>query len=207
MIGQPSKAKIAQEPRLYGVIDVIRRDRIAGWVIDRTDAARCAEVDIHREGRLVGTARADRLRKDLMTSGVGTGAYGFSFVINPPLGEGMEFTVSVTARSHDGVCVPLELAAGAARSVSAERKALGRILAEVVNLRCEIEAARSDVQAIEAARASMFERIELVQLRLEGAIGSAEQPKVEAAGWLRWVRGAGASIAIICLLAGVYSLS
>ena len=92
MTDQTPFPQIAKEPRLYGVVDVLRADRVAGWVIDRTDAARCATVELRREGRLIGTMTANRPRKDLERQAVGTGSYGFAFTFDPPLEEGMEFT-------------------------------------------------------------------------------------------------------------------
>ena len=51
-------------PGLYGVIDVLRADRVAGWVVDRRDSQAVVEVDIRREGRLIATVNADRSRRD-----------------------------------------------------------------------------------------------------------------------------------------------
>jgi hypothetical protein len=56
-------------PRVYGVVDLIRHDRAAGWAIDRADPAAAVTVEVRREGRLVATARADRHRKDLESGG------------------------------------------------------------------------------------------------------------------------------------------
>ena len=49
-------------PRIYGVIDVLRADRVAGWAIDRSDAAAALDIDILRDGRVIRTVRADRHR-------------------------------------------------------------------------------------------------------------------------------------------------
>lgn len=197
---------MAREPRLYGVVDVIRRDRVAGWVIDRTDAARSAEVEIYREGALIATVCADRPRKDLISKGVGTGSYGFSFALNPPLEDGMEFTLSVTARSHDGIEVSLQPAAGAARSLSAERRALGRIIAELTDLRKEAAGLREEMASADTSRARLFERIELIQLRLESRIAAFDDPRTASSTWLGWVGAAGAVMAVGGVLVGVYSL-
>lgn len=53
MTDQTPFPQAAKEPRLYGVIDVLRADRVAGWVIDRTDAARCATVEYPSWSRAV----------------------------------------------------------------------------------------------------------------------------------------------------------
>lgn len=206
MTDQTPFSQASREPRLYGVVDVLRADRVAGWVIDRTDAARWASVDVHREGRLVGTVAANRPRKDLERQAVGTGAYGFAFTFDPPLEEGMEFTVAVTARSHDGVALPLQPAAGAAKPVSAEKRALGRILAELVAVRADLDSLRQETAAAEEGRARFQERLELVQLRLEGRISAVDAPKGGAPGWLAWIALTGAVIAAGSLVAGLFSL-
>lgn len=51
--------------RLYGVVDVLRPDRAAGWAVDRSGASAAPDVEIRREGRRVATLRADRLPPDL----------------------------------------------------------------------------------------------------------------------------------------------
>ena len=46
MTDQTPLSTVSKEPRLYGVIDLLRSDRVAGWVIDRTDPSRTAMVDV-----------------------------------------------------------------------------------------------------------------------------------------------------------------
>lgn len=206
MTDQTPFSQASKEPRLYGVVDVLRADRVAGWVIDRTDPARCATVSIHREGRLVGTVPANRPRKDLERQSVGTGAYGFAFTFDPPLEEGMDFTVAVTARSHDGAELLLQPAASAAKPVSAEKKALGRILSELASLRADLASLRRENASAEEGRARFQERLELVQLRLESGISAVNPPKADMRGWLAWVAVTGAVIAVGSLAVGVFSL-
>lgn len=206
MTDQTPFSQVLKEPRLYGVIDVLRPDRVAGWVIDRTDPARCATVDIRREGQPVGRVRADRHRKDLERQGVGTGAYGFAFTLDPPLEEGMEFTVAVTAKSHDGIEMTLPLAAGAARTVSPDKKALGRMLCELADLRAEVVGLRQEAKSDLEARVRFQERLELVQLRLETSASAAALPVRGTNGWLAAIAGAGATVAIGSLAVGLLSL-
>lgn len=206
MTDQTPFSQVQKEPRLYGVVDVLRPDRIAGWVIDRTDAARCATVEVRREGRLVGTVAANRPRRDLERQAVGTGCYGFVFTFDPPLEEGMEFTAAVLARSHDGVEMPLQLAAGAAKSVSPEKKALGRILAELTELRAEMASLHQEQAAAEKGRAAFQERLELVQLRLESAVSGWDAPQVGTPKWLTGVALTGAALGIGSLAVGFLSL-
>lgn len=203
---QTAASSTAKEPRLYGVIDVLRSDRVAGWVIDRTDAARCATVEIRREGRLIGTVSANRLRKDLERQAVGTGAYGFAFNFEPPLEDGMEFTVALTAKSHDGVELPLQTTVRAAAQFSAEKRALGRILAELVELRDDIGKLRQEMVSGEAGRTELQGRLELVQLRLESEISAVEAPERETSRWLAGIAVTGAVIALGSLSVALFSL-
>lgn len=206
MTDQTPFPSIPKEPRLYGVVDVLRPDRVAGWVIDRTDAARCATVELRREGRLVATVPANRPRKDLERQAVGTGSYGFAIPLDPPLEEGMEFTISVMARSHDGHELPLPPAASAARSISPEQKALARILAELAAARADIDRARQEIASAEKDRTRFQERLELVQLRLEGAISAVDVPKGAAPRWLAGMAATGAILAVGSLAFGLFSL-
>lgn len=206
MTDQTPILQAAREPRLHGVVDVLRGDRVAGWVIDRTDPARCAVVEVRREGRLIGTVTANRPRKDLERQAVGTGAYGFALAVDPPLDEGMEFTISVTARSHDGVELPLQPAAGAARSMSPEKRALGRILSELSCLRDDLAGLQQESVSARQAHAQAQERLELVQLRLERGIACLEAPPSGTPGWLTGVAIAGAVIAAGSLALGLFSL-
>lgn len=206
MTGQTAFSHVPKEPRLYGVIDVLRPDRVAGWVIDRTDPARCATVELRREGRLIATAAANRPRKDLERQSVGTGAYGFAFTLDPPLEDGMEFTIAVTARSHDGVDLSLSPVAGAAKDISAEKRALGQVLSQLTGLRAEIAGLQRKMAAEADGRAQFQERLELVQLRLERWVSAEEPPRRGAPGWLTGIAVAGALLGAGSLALGLLSL-
>lgn len=195
-----------REPRLHGVIDVLRADRVAGWVIDRTDPHRCATIEVRRDGRLVDTATANRPRKDLERQAVGTGAYGFAVTFDPPLEEGMEFTVAVTARSHDGVVLPLQPVAGAAKAVSPEKRALGRILAELTELRCAIGTLNQALSQAEDSQSRTQDRIEIVQMRLEQRLSAIAAPQAGSPRWLIGTAVIGAVLAVGSLGLGFFSL-
>lgn len=206
MTDQTPLSQALREPRLHGVIDVLRADRVAGWVIDRTDPARCATVELRREGRLVATATANRPRKDLERQAVGTGTYGFAFTFDPPLEDGMDFTIAVTARSHDGVELPLQPVASAARAVTPEQRALGRILADLAALRGDMAALRQDLATAEEGRARFQDRLDLVQVRLERSMSALETPPGGSPRWLAGVAVAGALMAVGSLAVGLLSL-
>ena len=206
MTDHPSLLLSTKEPRLYGVIDVMRADRVAGWVIDRTDAARCASVEIRREGRLVGTVIANRQRKDLERQAVGTGHYGFSFSFDPPLEEGMNFTVDVKAMSNDGVELLLQPVGRAAESITPEKRVLNRIFGELSALRADVTFIRQEVTTAEQRRLHFQERLELVQLRLESSLSDEASPRSSSPRWLGGIVVAGAIIAVVSLCTGLLSL-
>lgn len=194
----------AEGPRLYGVIDVIRPDRIAGWVIDRTDPSACAEVDLLREGSVVATQSANRPRKDLQSNGVGTGLYGFSIPLDPPLEPGMEFTLSIVARSRDGVeCPVLPTARLAGSRTPPEQKILARVFTEVTTLRTELAQERKRLEDLLAGQA---ERVEMVQMRIEAALAQVEPPATKPLRALWMLACAGSAIAVLSLTIGIWSL-
>ncbi len=184
-------------PRLYGVIDVLRADRIAGWVIDRTDAGAALDVDVRREGRLVATVRADRARPDLERTGVGTGRYGFACEIEPPLEPGFEFTLSAVARAADGAS--LELKRGGKAPRDPERRLVERLYEEVAALRAA-QAAPGD------ALATVLERVELAQARIEAAITGIEPPPAASLIGLRLLAIAALATGGLSLVVGLLSM-
>jgi hypothetical protein len=184
-------------PRIYGVVDVVRATRIAGWAIDRSDSAASVEIDIRREGRLVGTVRADRPRRDLERGGVGTGRYGFASDLDPPLQPGFEFTVTATARTADGASCELKRAGQKDEERPAELRLVERIF-EIVSQPSEPDPARDLAAAIE--------RIEVVQARLEAALAGTEAPRPASQTGLRIVAGLSLAAAFISLAIGLVSM-
>lgn len=205
MNSQPVMPRALHELRLYGVIDVLRPEKVAGWVIDRTDPARCAQVELRREGRTVATLAADRHRPDLERQSVGTGRYGFVFTLDPPLEEGMEFTVAVTATTPDGASLALQPVGAAAQGITPQTRALGHLLAEIVALREETTALTRFLEAAEAGRERLYERLELTQVRLERRLPEASASVSAAPGWLTAVAVTGAAIAVVSLAFGLSS--
>lgn len=194
-------------PRLYGVIDVIKPERIAGWVIDRADAAAYAEVDLLRNGKVVATVPANRPRKDLLSNGVGTGRYGFSIPLDPPLGEGMEFTLSIVARSADGVECPLQPTARLSGTRNQpEQKIFERLYTELTELRNELAQDRERLDEVLAAQARSIQQFETVQLRLETTIQQVDPPVPQVPRHLWGLAAAGIGMASLSLIVGLWSL-
>jgi hypothetical protein len=189
-------------PRLYGAFDVIRPDRIGGWVIDRTDARAAVEVDVVREGRVLATLRAERLRKDLERRGVGTGRYGFGCEIAPPLEPGFEFTLVAVARAGDGARAELRPSRAAA-APEHDRRLLERIFEDLQALRAAPPAPAPLEDAAAAAIEGLHEligRLELAQIRVEAALAAVEPPAAPPQAGLR-------ALVLLALAAGLGSLA
>jgi hypothetical protein len=194
---------VEPEPRVHGYVDMLRPNRVAGWVVDRTDPVATVTVEIMREGALLGETLADRLRPDLASAGVGTGRYGFSHDIHPPVEPGFEFTVSVVARLPDGTKTPLARAQATGDSTSVERRLLERIYEQVMSRTLPTG---GDGELI-ARLAAAIDRIEVAQLRIEASLEAIDQPQTRERSLSSRVIVAGAvGIAVIALIAGVWSL-
>ena len=161
--------------RVYGVIDVLRAGRIGGWAIDRASSSASVEVDVLREGALIGTVRADRHRADLERGGIGTGHYGFVLDIDPPLDPGLEFTITATARSADGARAVLRNASPAQRPASPELFLLQRLY-ERGQAPARILGPDAQTAARMAHLADMLARVELVQTRIEATLAGIDAP-------------------------------
>lgn len=197
-------------PRLYGVMDVLRLDRVAGWAIDRTDAGVSLDIEIRREGRPVATVRADRLRKDLERGGLGTGRYGFTCNLEPPLEPGFEFTVTAVARSADGAVLDLKRPGAATQSPDRERRMLERLYEEVTTIGQRLATppppAPAPHEAAEAALADAVRRIELTQLRVEAALSAVAPPAPPEIKGLRTIAVTALALAAGSLALGLWSL-
>lgn len=183
-------------PRIYGVVDVLRLDRVAGWVIDRRDAAAALDVEIKREGRTVAVVRADRPRRDLEKTGVGTGRYGFSCDLSPPLEPGFEFTVTATARTPDGESAELRRPAGKANA-EPDRRVLERIYEAV---------AKPQPVPNDERLAEMIARLELAQARIEALLATTEPVASDPQVGLRLIAGTALAVGLGSLMIGIVSM-
>lgn len=191
-------------PRLYGVVDVIRPDRIAGWAIDRADSQAALEIDVCREGRLVATVRADRFRKDLERGSVGTGRYGFACELTPPLEPGFEFTVSVSARTPDGVSCELKRV-GLIGMADPDRRLVERIFESVTRLPVEPPKGSEVLQDLQDLP-EVIRRLEVAQARIERMLDAVEPPPPPSLGGLKLILAISLAIGIGSLALGVFSM-
>lgn len=194
-------------PRVYGVFDLARPDRVAGWAIDRASASATVVVELWREGKRVATVSADRHRPDLEKGGIGTGRYGFAAEVSPPIEPGFEFTLTAVARAADGTTGALKRTAGRSGGVAPEQRVVERIFEEVTALGRAAPPAPAPVAAELDRLAELAGRIEMVQIRLEAALAAASPPKPRAdARGLRGILFVTATIALGSLGLGLYSL-
>ncbi|HEX5935948.1 MAG TPA: hypothetical protein VFY63_17445 [Pseudorhizobium sp.] len=184
-------------PRVYGVVDIVRPTRIAGWAIDRSDSAGSVDIDVRREGKLLATVRADRPRRDLERGGVGTGRYGFVCDLDPPIQPGFEFTVTATARTADGTTCELKKAGQKDDARPTELRLVERIF-EIVS--------QSSVPDPVRDLAAAIERIEMVQARLEAALGGMDAPRLPSQTGLWIIAGLSLAVALTSLAIGLASM-
>lgn len=198
----------ADDARIYGVVEGIRRDRVIGWAVDRKDPGASVEIEVLVDGEVVQTGRAERYRKDLEKGGIGTGRYGFSLPFDGGIEPGFEFTVAVRARAGDGTIG--ELSRSKSADPDPDRRLLERLFEEVRGLRAAVDASikAPAAQALSAAAlAAELERVTVVQARLErtlsdlGALGG-ERPATGVAV-ITWVVGL---VATASLGLGIYSM-
>lgn len=165
----PSNAEDPQQ-RVFGVIDLVRPNRVAGWAVDRANSAVSVQVDIHRDGRLVQTVTADRHRPDLAKGGIGSGHYGFAAEIDPPLDPGFEFTLAATARAADGSRAALKSVVPVENAPSLDTRLLQAIHLATQALMHRPLPARLPVDPMIERLADMIARIEVMQARIEACM-------------------------------------
>ena len=183
-------------PSLYGVVDVMRPERVAGWVIDRRDPRAALDVEVRREGTLAATVKADRPRRDLEKAGVGTGRYGFACELDPPLEPGFEFTLAITARAADGTAEEIRRPA-AKLATEPDRRLLERIFEEVRRPAPENPADLRDTA----------QRLEVAQARIEALLAALETPAVPPPQTgLRLLVGVALALAVASLAVGLVSM-
>jgi hypothetical protein len=197
-------------PRVYGVIDVIRPERLAGWAIDRSDDTAAVEVDVYREGEKIATVTANRPRKDLQKGGVGTGCYGFSADLDPPIDTAFGFTLNAIARTEDGVSASLKH--NFDPDQSSDTKVQRRILEDIIGIKRGLKSVQTQLasQAFDrdaSKLTEMIERLEVMQARIEAAASkSLAAPVVSEAASAKPLAYLALAIALASLGLGAASI-
>jgi membrane protein involved in D-alanine export len=75
------------------MVDKLDCFQISGYIWDQSKPNTPAVVDIAMDGKTIGTVKADELREDLLDRGMGTGHYGFHFLLPPSVRDGREHWV------------------------------------------------------------------------------------------------------------------
>lgn len=77
------------DPRIVGCLDGASRDRLHGWVIERTNPFRRLTVGVTPEFGAPIIVQADRYRADVHQTGIGDGYCGFSIPLRRFGGRGL----------------------------------------------------------------------------------------------------------------------
>lgn len=83
LINSPQRAQDAHDIR--GLFDDIDGNQACGWVIDLSRPEEPCVVEAVCDGRVIGTALANGLRRDVLEAGFHTDRCGFRIVLNTPL--------------------------------------------------------------------------------------------------------------------------
>jgi len=86
---------------LRGVLELVRRDLIAGWAQDEEFPDAPVVLRILDNGATIARVIADRYREDLAQAGVGDGRHSFSFVVPGGLSPDRQHLIEVV-RAEDG---------------------------------------------------------------------------------------------------------
>jgi glycosyltransferase involved in cell wall biosynthesis len=89
------------ESRWRGHLDLVRRDRIAGWALDEANPDRPVMLRILDNGVPIGEVRAEEYRKDLQEAGIAEGRCAFAFSVPGGLAPEIRHLIEVR-RADDG---------------------------------------------------------------------------------------------------------
>ncbi len=81
--------------RLLGYQDAASCDGVEGWAWSPTQPNAAFEVEIYDGSTLLGIAKADRFRGDLLQAGIGNGYHSFRFNFGSTLGDGSPHSIGV----------------------------------------------------------------------------------------------------------------
>lgn len=93
----------SQRTHIYdGRVETFRRGRCIGWIWSPIDPQQRVVVEAVWNGRVVGTAIADKLRKDLLAAGIGDGAHGFEISLPGSIWQLPEADASLRVQTVEG---------------------------------------------------------------------------------------------------------
>jgi len=144
-----------------GFIDRVYDRRITGWAWSKAEPDAILEVEISLDGTPIATARADRLRQDLLRRRYGDGRHGFDVRLGEPLPEDARTRLSAIAILGDGTRIALRNRAAEATTRSPGPEAV--------------------VASVPEALRTWLDDFQAVQRQLESALTSAVRDLREAA--------------------------
>ncbi|MGK7868229.1 hypothetical protein [Falsiroseomonas sp. E2-1-a20] len=101
----------ALDPRavqvIRGCVEAIAPGEISGWAFEPGEARHRVLVELRLDGGILAVAPADRPRGDLMQAGIGDGAHGFRFALQPAWAARLP-DLQVVARAASGGAVLLQ---------------------------------------------------------------------------------------------------
>lgn len=100
------KVAISRPANLFkGRVERFKRAICVGWVHNVHDVAERVHVEALWGGKIVATAVADRVRKDLLTARIGDGRHGFEIPISATLLQVADLDEKLTIRVVDGPAI------------------------------------------------------------------------------------------------------
>jgi tetratricopeptide (TPR) repeat protein len=85
---------------IVGRVEGVRGSHLIGWVWDRSSPDSRVELDILVRDKPVTRVVANRMRGDLRRAGIGDGAHGFEWMVEPSLVDGDE-SVAILVKTSD----------------------------------------------------------------------------------------------------------
>lgn len=99
LVGSPKILSVAADIR--GLFDNIDGNHACGWVIDMTRPGQACTVEAVCEGRVIGTAVADGIRRDVLEAGLPTERCGFRIAFGEPLHTLFDRDITVRIQGTD----------------------------------------------------------------------------------------------------------
>ena len=82
ILGSPFSFTLRPETGIVGEVERVSIDRITGHAYDPVDLDAALEIVFNIDGKPIGRTRADQHRRGLLERGIGSGNYGFEFVVS-----------------------------------------------------------------------------------------------------------------------------
>ena len=163
---------------LFGHLDLVDREAIAGWAVDAAHPDRPVELELLIDGKPSGGMLANQYRADLERAGQGHGRLGFRLKLPPGLAAGERHVISVR-RAADGTELtgsPCLLEAAASFDVEGQR---------AMEAALDAVAASSSIEEIDRAIEFMLGQADQL-LQTQAELAGGHRARQELRGNRRW---------------------